>query len=269
MPRPLHIGAPASVLALLTMCVGIAPAQDARPGRGEPPPATTRLIAVSAARDGVWTLGVSIVLRPGFITYWRNPGEAGVPPRFDFTGSANVARADVSYPAPRRLQEAGMEAIGYEGAVVFPVRVVPAQAGAPVTVSLRLDYAVCERICLPARADLSLTLPPPPDAVDAAALARAEAAVPRVLDAQAAREVASVTRIGDKPPSWVVRPDAAFGARDLFADGPDGFYLSSKSEGDGFRVAVEEHPPGRDAPDRLSLTMVGAGGAVEFDAFAR
>ena len=47
--------------------------------------------------------GIEIALEPGWYTYWRNPGEAGVPPVFDFSGSENVASVDVMYPAPDAL----------------------------------------------------------------------------------------------------------------------------------------------------------------------
>src|ERR1700754_4067048 len=69
-----------------------------------------RLIAGSRS-GGVVRAGVQIRIKPGWHTYWRNPGDAGVPPRFDFQGSQNVKSVDVRWPSPKRLPEAGMTAI--------------------------------------------------------------------------------------------------------------------------------------------------------------
>src|SRR5271156_5168404 len=113
-----------------------------------------RLIA-----DGTGQAGFQIELVPGAITYWRDPGDAGVPPTFDFSRSTNVASAEVDFPAPGRIAESdGSEAFGYQRGVVFPLRVQAADPAKPVTLALDADYAVCEKICLPARAALRLDL---------------------------------------------------------------------------------------------------------------
>ena len=77
--------------------------------------------------------GFEIALAPGAITYWRDPGEAGVPPTFDFSGSANLAKAEVEYPAPERIAEPdGSTAFGYDASVILPIRVTPADPAKPV-----------------------------------------------------------------------------------------------------------------------------------------
>ena len=80
-----------------------------------------RLIAGSHSGDVVHA-GVEIRLKPGWHTYWRYPGDAGVPPRFDFQGSQNLKSVDVLWPAPQRMTEAGMTAIGYDRDVILPLR---------------------------------------------------------------------------------------------------------------------------------------------------
>jgi len=88
------------------------------------------------------------------------PRRVGRPPTFDFAGSVNLARAEVRFPAPRRIAEPdGSEAFGYSEGVVFPILVQAKNPAQPVTLALNANYAVCEKICLPARAALSLTLP--------------------------------------------------------------------------------------------------------------
>lgn len=102
--------------------------------------------------------GVEIETKPDWKTYWRNPGDAGVPPAFDWSKSVNVAAAVVRYPAPQRLVDKGGVTIGYLGGVVFPVIVTPADPAKPVTLKLTIDYGVCKDICVPAQADLSLDI---------------------------------------------------------------------------------------------------------------
>lgn len=229
------------------------------------PLSSARLIAAPAAANGEWVVGVAVALAPNTITYWRDPGEAGVPPRFDFSGSTNVSSTAVFFPAPRRIREGDIDAIGYRDAVVFPVRVTLADKAAPAQVQLVLDYATCERICVPARAELSLRLPAPAEATDAAQVRRAEDAVPRILEADAARAAAAVTvEGGTGPTSWRVVPTTVDAETDLFAEGPDGFFLSTRREGNAFQVRVEEHPANRPVPDRVRFTLVDRTSAVEF-----
>ncbi|HEX9170404.1 MAG TPA: protein-disulfide reductase DsbD domain-containing protein, partial [Roseiarcus sp.] len=87
-----------------------------------------RLIAAGAG-----LAGFEIKLAPGAITYWRDPGDAGLPPTFDFSASENVASVETKFPAPKRIKEAdGGEAFGYDGGVIFPLRVVPRDPAKPV-----------------------------------------------------------------------------------------------------------------------------------------
>ena len=266
MPRPSPLS-----LSVLVICGGISAPQAAW-AAPIGPLSDARLIAAPREADGSWTIGIVITLAPNAITYWRDPGEAGVPPTFDFSASSNIATPTVSFPAPTRIHEGDIDAIGYRDEVVFPVRVALSDPSKPATVRLQLGYATCERVCLPAHADLTLALPPTAADLDPDRLRRGEAAVPRVLDAQAARAAATVTADQASPdsmPSWTVVPTPADPAVQLFVEGEEGFYLSSKPDGNGFRVTVEEHPTGRAVPDALHLTLVGRSGAVAFSVPAK
>ena len=122
-----------------------------------------RLIAgLVAPRDGGparYLAGVQIALEKDWKTYWRQPGEAGVPPSFDWAGSTNVAGIRVLYPTPQRLPEAGMTSLGYKREVVFPVEITPKEAGQPIELKLTVEYGVCKDICIPAEAKLFLKIP--------------------------------------------------------------------------------------------------------------
>lgn len=104
-------------------------------------------------------LGVEFRLRPGWKTYWRSPGEAGLPPQIDWGESKNLAEATIAWPAPHRATLLGIETFGYEGELLLPVTARPKVPGEPIALRAAVDYLVCEKICVPAHADLVLDLP--------------------------------------------------------------------------------------------------------------
>ena len=136
-------------------------------------------------------LGLEFNLAEGWHTYWRYPGDAGVPPHFDFSGSQNLKAVEVLWPAPRRLPEAGLDTIGYDRDVILPLRVTPQDPAKPVTLQVTLDYAICEKLCVPAETKAGLALAGGSSAQDVR-LAGAEARVARVdaLGAERQMEVA-------------------------------------------------------------------------------
>ena len=83
--------------------------------------------------------GVQIELDPGFKTYWRNPGESGLPPAFDWAGSENLAKVEVLWPAPTRFEDASGVSYGYLDGVTFPIRVTAEDQRRPVRLALKLD----------------------------------------------------------------------------------------------------------------------------------
>src|SRR5947209_14485049 len=172
-------------LAIMVTGAALAPAQaqDSASAWATAPKSAARLIAAPEESQRGYRAGIEIKLAPETITYWRSPGESGVPPVFDFSHSSNLRSADVSFPAPTRINEAGSEIFGYESGVVLPVRVTPQERGKPVDLVLELDYAACEKICLPVHARLQLGLPAK-DASETQTLAAAEAIVPRQLSTE-------------------------------------------------------------------------------------
>ena len=161
--------------------------------------------------------GFEIALSPGAITYWRDPGDAGLPPTLDFSGSDNVASVAPEFPAPKRIKEAdGGEAFGYDGDVVFPLAVKLRDPAKPATLKLDADFAVCEKVCLPAKAHLELKLPSVPGSPHAAAIDAALASVPRAvqpkdfgaLEAHRRGSLAALLSPGERPAARPVRRGA-------------------------------------------------------------
>ena len=124
--------------------------------------AATRLIAGTAVKTSEASFlraGIEIRLDPGWETYWRYPGDTGIPPTFDFSGSQNVKSAAVEWPAPEQFSDgAGGHSIGYVGDVILPLKITPIDATHASTLHLKLNYAVCGTLCVPAKAALDLTL---------------------------------------------------------------------------------------------------------------
>src|SRR5579863_7788822 len=130
-------------------------AQDASPWQ-KGSHAAVRLLAGS--RSGPVLLGgVAIQLDPGWKTYWRTSGDSGVPPRFDFTKSENVEAVTVLWPAPTKFDDgAGGHSLGYHDQIVLPLRIVAKNADKPVTLRAAINYAVCDKLCIPVEADPEL-----------------------------------------------------------------------------------------------------------------
>jgi DsbC/DsbD-like thiol-disulfide interchange protein len=130
-------------------------AEDASPWQREGHSAV-RLLAGS--RSGAVLLGgIAFQLQPGWKTYWRTPGDSGVPPRFDFSKSDNVEAVTVLWPAPTRFDDgASGYSVGYHDHVVLPLRIVAKTVDKPVTLRADINYAVCEKLCIPVEASVEL-----------------------------------------------------------------------------------------------------------------
>ena len=209
--------------------------------------------------------GFEIRLKPGAITYWRDPGDSGLPPTFDFAGSDNVETVEPLFPAPKRMHEAdGGQAFGYDGDVILPLRIRPRDSTKPVTLALHADFAVCEKVCLPAKARLTLTLPAAAASPYAAAVGGALAAVPRAV---ARKEFGEFSTTGGE--SWRLCAAHEQGApRDLFVEPPEGWWLTATPTGDEpgrdcFTIALRDKPKDAALPVALRLTLTGGTGPVE------
>ena len=130
-------------------------AQDASPWQRDGHSAV-RLLAGS--RSGAVLLGgIAFQLQPGWKTYWRTPGDSGVPPRFDFSKSENIEAVTVLWPAPTKFDDgAGGHSLGYHDKIVLPLRIVARNADKPVTLRAEINYAVCEKLCIPVEANPEL-----------------------------------------------------------------------------------------------------------------
>lgn len=259
-----------------------------RAGRAGPPRyesawSETSHSAVRLILGGPGLAGLEFRLAPGFKTYWRDPGDSGVPPTFDWSGSDNLAGVEVVWPAPKRFVDGISFYIGYHGAPVFPLRLTPVDAGKPMRLRLRIDYAVCDTMCIPAQGAAELTAPPVSfDSPHATRLAAALARAPLRLAAGEAPPkgyaIGEVALVAGARPAVAVEIDMPRAATkvDLFIEGPRGSFFGKPEivEAAGqpadatlvrrrFVAPIEQRA--KHLPRwPLTLTFVSAGESLEF-----
>jgi DsbC/DsbD-like thiol-disulfide interchange protein len=268
---PLRAGLIAALVAWFSMPP--ARAQDSSPWVKDGHSAV-RLLAGS--RSGAVLLGgIAIELQPGWHTYWRTPGDSGVPPRFDFRKSENIEAVTILWPAPTKFADgAGGVSLGYQKQVVLPLRIVAKNADKPVTLRADINYAVCEKLCIPVEASTELAFTSVASTEDST-LSAALDAVPKpatigdpnpltirdvkrdgktgVLVDVAAPEAKDVSLFVEGP-----TPDWALPVPKLLEHGPPGVRR--------FAFDLDGLPPGAN-PDgaALKLTLVGGERAYEFN----
>lgn len=99
--------------------------------------------------EGLHRAAIRFVLADGWKTYWRAPGDAGIPPEFSWKGSRNVAATQIAWPTPVVFDQNGMRSIGYVQEVVLPIDVYPSNAGEPIRLKGKIDLGVCKDVCIP------------------------------------------------------------------------------------------------------------------------
>lgn len=236
--------------------------------------AGVRIVSGGTKAEGTLRAGVEIRLAPGWKTYWRYPGDSGVPPQFDFAKSENVKAVDVSWPAPERIVEADGIIIGYRTKVVFPLKIEPKDASKPVVLRLALDYAICEKVCIPVQAKAELAIKH--GGTEEAAISASEKMVPRAqpLGAEAPLSVKTVRRDDSAKPARVLIDIAAPDGKPLavFAEGPtQDWALPVPDKVDGapaglqrFAFALDGLPPGAsDKGAAIRVTAVAGSEAIE------
>jgi DsbC/DsbD-like thiol-disulfide interchange protein len=250
-----------------------AQAQDASPWQKDGHSAV-RLLAGS--RSGAVLLGgVAFQLQPGWKTYWRTPGDSGVPPRFDFSKSDNVEAVTVLWPAPLKFDDgAGGVSLGYHDQIVLPLRIVAKNVDKPVTLRAEINYAVCEKLCIPVEANAELAFNSVASTEDSALFAALDT-VPKPANVGDPNPltIRDVKREGKSEVLVdVVTPDDR--AVNLFVEGPTpdwGLPVPKLIEHSPpgvkrFSFQLDGVPPGVN-PDgaALKLTLVGGDRSYEFN----
>lgn len=238
---------------------------------------SVRLIAGSRSGN-VLLGGIGFQLQPGWKTYWRTPGDSGVPPRIDFTKSENVDSVTILWPAPAKFPDgAGGTSFGYQKQVMLPLRIITKSPDKPVTLRASISYAVCEKLCIPVEAEAELAFRSVASTEDSA-IASALDTVPKPAKVGDATPLAirEVRREDKRVLVDVVAQDdkIADGKQvELFVEGPTLDWALPvpkliKREPGGvlhFAFDLDGLPPGANAEGAvLKLTVAAPGAAYEF-----
>ncbi|WP_170372317.1 protein-disulfide reductase DsbD domain-containing protein [Ruegeria arenilitoris] len=135
------------VLTIVSACLALA-----APAQGQSIDSIVRLDVIDGGQseDGTYLTAIRLDLEPGWKTYWRAPGDAGIPPEFDWRRSGNVGAVAITWPTPHVFDQNGLKSIGYEKQLVLPVRITPKDASKPVRLRGEVDLGVCKDVCIPA-----------------------------------------------------------------------------------------------------------------------
>lgn len=151
-----------ATLALVVALVHPAPA-PAADALAKTENVTVELLAdVTAIRAGeAFTLAIHMTMAPQWHTYWKNPGDSGMPTRVVWTLPDGFQAGDLQWPSPVRAVDAGLALFGYEGEITFLAEVTPPPNLPPgrFSVGAALSWLECRDICIPAKAQLSVSLP--------------------------------------------------------------------------------------------------------------
>jgi len=213
------------------------------------PAVTAKLIS---AQDGVppqaatISAGLDMVLGEGWKTYWRSPGEVGIPPQIDWSGSENIADVDILWPAPERFTAFGIENFGYHDEVVLPLQIQLERPGEPVDLVAEVTMLMCSEVCIPQDFELSLSLPSG-TGIDQSSADRIGTFVARVpLEEDAAALTSAKVQLDERVTELTVeiRSETPFDSPDIFPELGAGTALGKPDIrlGDGGRTLWAHFP---------------------------
>jgi DsbC/DsbD-like thiol-disulfide interchange protein len=253
------------VLPLITLLAASAPvaAHAASSPWFETDGARLRLVTVAAPdAEGAVRGVLQIALEPGWKTYWKDPGDAGIPPQIDISASMNVAGADIFFPPPQRFDDGISHWAGYGASVSLPVRFRVTDPGRFTAIDADVFLGVCKEVCVPVQARLSVA---PDDGFgDEAAVVAGFAALPTQASSDfgivAMRDAGSELVAEARLPEGTDPPE-------LFVVTPSGWGLKPPvAERDGdrtvFRIPILDRPKTTGDTVEIEYTLVVAGKSV-------
>lgn len=225
---------------------------------------SAELLPVALAEDGRLMTALHLELEPGWKTYWRSPGETGVPPQFDWSAVTNLTSATPHWPAPELIESDGTTTLGYHDTLILPIELVPTDAKQPVAGKVTMDLGLCLNICVPAH--IELAAPVAASNLDSR-IADALANAPQKGSEDVTCSVSEI-KDGLRVTASVKAAPAQAAALEL--DSP-GMWISQPElvhSGDRLTATAEfVDPSGKPFPlehKALRLTLIGDGEAVEY-----
>ncbi|MGO8089660.1 protein-disulfide reductase DsbD domain-containing protein [Rhizobium leguminosarum] len=118
-----------------------------------------RLVALAPDAGGKIRAALQIEPKPGWITYWKEPGNSGIPPQIAIAAESGVTLDAIAYPVPKHFFNGAIEDIAYDAPVTLPLSLTAAGKG-PVSIDAAAFIGICKDICIPFQANLQLKLGP-------------------------------------------------------------------------------------------------------------
>lgn len=203
-----------------------------------------RIVTLPPDAEGRVRGGLEIEPKPGWITYWREPGEAGIPPKLSVAEGDAAKIGALSYPVPKRVGDGKLLDIGYDQPVTLPFELTLNDPKAPKPVTLSSFIGLCRDICIPFQADFRLELKPeqmtPPEEFMILQKAGAFLPDPPSMDFSVTHYALTDT---DKTLKLALRlPQDTRDKPQVLVTGPEGYVLfdeqSGTREGDSYRVEM-------------------------------
>lgn len=264
---------PSTAVLACTLALGCAPLQASARATHQDDVLAVAVLPGWQTADGSHMAGIRLDLAPGWKTYWRSPGDAGIPPAFDWSGSENLKSVRLHWPAPSVFHTNGYQTIGYIGGVLLPIEVEAQDPSRPVTLSAVMEFGICEKVCMPATVSLLARLTPP-GAADPAIYAALKAAPAPASAAGVTSVSCTVDPIADglRVTASIMVPAQPGTETVAFETATPGIWVSesaTRRKGGTLTASADLVPPsgGPFALDRseLTLTLIHDRGAIQID----
>ncbi len=237
--------------------------------------ARARLISSQTATNNEKTvlLGFQIELKKGWKTYWRTPGDSGLPPVFEWAGSQNIETAKIKWPRPDGFDSFGLHTWGYSDEILLPIQISVKDPEKPLTANLKVSYGVCEKVCVPIQQEFSVHLKAQQSeqTEHSSIIAQYEDRVPKSLTESTSVNHLRITEQGENLIHVLAHSKTAFSNPDIILEGENGDFFEVRNvqlSGDGLSVVFGI---GVDAVDRsaplagrkLTVTLLDKNIAIE------
>ncbi|MCM2477786.1 cytochrome C biogenesis protein [Rhizobium sp. CG5] len=202
-----------------------------------------RLVVLDADPQGNRAAVLQIEPNPGWTTYWREPGDSGIPPAISFAPGSPFSLAALSFAVPKRLDSGDVRDIGYDAAVSLPMVLTGPVPQEAMALDATVFIGLCRNICIPFQADLAVTLSPDAEASaeERAILTDARARLPESPSADFAVSSFAMAEDLKNLRLELVLPKGAGDRPQIMATGPNGYVFTdytATSAADG-RLTVD------------------------------
>lgn len=241
-----------AAIGILVAMLGLSSAQAATSDWADNEGGRMRLIALPPQPNGHVRAALQIEPGPGWITYWREPGDSGIPPQVTPAPGSGIVLERISYPTPKSIVVGSTQEIGYDGPVTLPID-LRIGADHPDTLDISAFIGLCKDICIPFQADLSLSLADDqPSRHEAGAIDAATAMLPQSPSTEFAVTSHALTSNAGSLSLQLTLPEGTGAPPAIYIIGPSGhvFFRQSNAKRDGKNfstdIAVDKLPKGYD-----------------------